>query len=398
MLQPRSSDAAVEQQLVSAGSSRKSPSLVVLDDIRTQAVADSGKVLPASLCLSASGTDNSVFLPAARSYYTVADSQLAASANLTAPLLYFDRTTFKAAGLDPSKPPTTLAEIYQDAVKLKAANPTSLPLAMTLSSWWVESWLTGAGNAFVNNDNGRSAPANGSDFNSAKTLAIHEWFQKMYSADLIDLVPDSPDQHAQDLDLATHRSAMLIESSTAINDFDALESDTLDPTVWGQPATAVLPPAGPPIDIDVAPVPGLSEAGRGQVSGSAWYLPAADSPATQAAAWTFMTWWNASAQQVQWSLQSSYLPYNTKAISDPALEQVWQHTRRGRWLDTAYTEMTDFDTQSPGALIGPYSAVRAAIDQSVTAVTRGDIDPQITVIETDSAIESDLVEYQLAHS
>jgi len=60
--------------------------------------------------------------------------------------------------------------------------------------------------------------------------------------------------------------------------------------------------------------------------------------------------------------------------------------------------MTNFDTQSPGPLIGPYSAVRAAIVQSLTDVTAGALDPQIVVTETDQTIEEILVEYSLAHS
>ena len=398
VLQPATSDNAVQQQLARSPKTANPIGLAVLDDIRAQAVADSGKVLPAATCLKAAGTNNAVFLPAAKSYYTVEGQQMAASANLTAPILYVNRTAFKAAGLDPADPPQSLDQVYQDAVKLKAADPTSVPLAMSQSSWWVESWLTGSGVAIVNNDNGRSAPADGSTFNTAKTVAIDQWLAKMYAADLVDLVPDSAGGHDAELALAERKSSMLFDSSTSIPDLDALMAGTLDPTTWNQPAGTVLPPPGPSLDLDVAPFPGLEFPGRGQVSGSAWYLTAGSSPATQAAAWTFLTWWNAPAQQATWNLQSSYLPYNTQAVNRPGLEQVWQNTRRGHWLDTAYTEMTNFDTQSPGPLIGPYSAVRAAIVQSLTDVTAGALDPQIVVTETDQTIEEILVEYSLSHS
>ena len=398
VLQPATSDSAVQQQLAHATTASSSPGLVVLDDIRTQSVADSGKVLPAATCIKAAGTNTNVFLPAAKSYYTVEGKQLAASANLSVPIMYFDRTTFRAAGLDPTHPPQTLDEVYQDAVKLKQAAPTSVPLAMSESSWWVETWLTGAGSDIVNNNNGRSAPADGSTFNSAKSVAIHEWMQKMYAADLVDLVPDTGSQHDAELDLADRKSAMLFDSSTSIGDIDALMAGTLDPTTWNLPSVTVLPAPGPSLDLDVAPIPGLEFPGRGQVSGSAWYLTSNSSPATQAAAWTFLTWWNQPAQQAAWNLQGAYLPYNTQAVNRSGLQQVWQNTRKGHWLDTAYTEMTNFDTQSPGPLIGPYSAVRAAIVQSLTDVTAGGMDPQIVVTETDQTIEQDLVEYTLAHS
>ena len=112
-------------------------------------------------------------------------------------------------------------------MKLKAADPTSVPLAMSQSSWWVETWLTGSGVAIVNNDNGRSAPADGSTFNTTKTVAIDTWLQKMYAADLVDLVPDSAGQHDAELALATHKSSMLFESSTSIPDMDSLLAGTL---------------------------------------------------------------------------------------------------------------------------------------------------------------------------
>jgi sn-glycerol 3-phosphate transport system substrate-binding protein len=398
VLQPATSDSSVQQQVAHATTASSAPGLVVLDDIRAQSVADSGKVLPASTCIKAAGTNTSVFLPAAKSYYTVEGQLMAGSANLSVPILYFDRTAFKAAGIDPTHPPQTLDEVYQDAVKLKQVAPTSVPLAMTESSWWVETWLTGAGSAIVNNNNGRSAPADGSTFNSAKSVAIHQWMQKMYAADLVDLVPDTGGQHDAELDLADRKSAMLFDSSTSIPDMDALMAGTLDPTTWNLPAVTVLPPPGPSLDLDVAPMPGLEFPGRGQVSGSAWYLTSKSAPATQAAAWTFLTWWNQPAQQAAWNLQGTYLPYNTQAVNRSGLQQVWQNTRKGHWLDTAYTELTNFDTQAPGPLIGPYSAVRAAIVQSLTDVTAGGMDPQIVVTETDQTIEGDLVEYTLAHS
>lgn len=396
VLQSAPSDNAVQQQL--ARTSGTTAPLVVLDDIQAQTVADSGRVLPAATCLKAAGTNTSVYLPAAKSYYTVQDKLMAASANLSAPIMYLNRTAFKAAGLDPTSPPQTLDQVYQDAVKLKAADPTSLPLAMSQSSWWVETWLTGDGAAMVNNNNGRSAPASGSTYTSSRSLAVNQFLQKMYAADLIDLVPDTADQHDAELDLADRRSSMLFDSSASIPDMDALMSGTLDPTTWNQPVGTVLPPAGPSLDLDVAPIPGINYPGRGQVSGSAWYLTAGQSPATQAAAWAFMTWWNEPAQQAEWNLEGTYLPYNAQAVNQAELQQVWQNTRRGHWLDTAYTEMTNFDTQAPGPLIGPYSAVRSDISQSMADVTAGGMDPQIVANQTDQSIEDVLVSYSLSRA
>ena len=94
---------------------------------------------------------------------------------------------------------------------------------MTESSWWVESWLTGAGNAIVNNNNGRLEPRPTARRSTAsKSVAIHQWMQKMYAADLIDLVPDTRQPARRRAGPGHRKSAMLIESSTSIADIDAL--------------------------------------------------------------------------------------------------------------------------------------------------------------------------------
>jgi sn-glycerol 3-phosphate transport system substrate-binding protein len=397
VLQPRGDEQAVEQQLDRPAAGGQSPALAVLADIRTQAAVDSGKTVPAASCIEAAHGNTSAYLPPARAYYTVDERLQALSANLTAPLLYFDRKAFRAAGLDPDKPPTTLDQVYRDAMALHAQNPTMTPLAMTESSFWVETWLNGAQTTLVNNGNGRANLATASTFDNAKSRQIFEWLQQMFTAQLIDLVPDSPDAHAQLTDLADGRAAMLIDSSARIGDFDALESGTLDPTTWGLPSSTVLPPPGHTVDLDVAPVPGVTVAGRGQISGSGWYLSASTTPAEQAAAWSFMSWWNEPSQQAQWSLESSYLPYTNAAVSDHQLQLIWQHTRQGHWLDTAYTELTDIDQQAPGPLIGPYSAVRAAVQQAMTAVTRADMEPAAAIAESSQAIDGELGDYELAH-
>ena len=330
---------------------------MVLDDIRAQSVADSGKVLPAATCIKAAGTNTNVFLPAAKSYYTVEGKQLAASANLSVPILYFDRTAFRGRRPRPhASAPDARRGLPGRGQAQAGRTHDSVPLAMSESSWWVETWLTGAGSDIVNNNNGRSAPADGSTFNSAKSVAVHQWMQKMYAADLVDLVPDTGGQHDAELDLADRKSAMLFDSSTSIGDLDALMAGTLDPTTWNLPSVTVLPSARPEPRPRRRPHPRPRVARAvARSAGAPGTSPATRRPPTQAAAWTFLTWWNQPAQQAAWNLQGAYLPYNTQAVNRSGLQQVWQNTRKGHWLDTAYTEMTNFDTQSPGPLIGPYS-------------------------------------------
>ena len=44
--------------------------------------------------------------------------------NVSNPVFFYDKNAFRAAGLDPEKPPTTLDEVKADALKIKAAGGT----------------------------------------------------------------------------------------------------------------------------------------------------------------------------------------------------------------------------------------------------------------------------------
>ena len=105
------------------------------------------------------------------------------------------------------------------------------------------------------------------------------------------------------------------------------------------------------------------------MAGDAWYVTTAATPEQRAAAWDFLRFLGGVTSQVRLNLEASVPPSNTKAVDDPALQAVWGKTREGHWLDTAYTQVTNFDSQAPGPLIGPSAQVGAAIAASLGAVT-----------------------------
>ena len=62
--------------------------------------------------------------------------------NTSMPLLYINKEAFEKAGLDPSKPPTTLDEIMTDAQKIKSTPGETVQYGFgaTLYGWYVEQW------------------------------------------------------------------------------------------------------------------------------------------------------------------------------------------------------------------------------------------------------------------
>src|ERR1700759_2975904 len=136
----------------------KLPAIILSEDKDTQYMADTGKVLPAQSCIDADKDPRAHIkdlLPAVKAAYSIDGKQIAESANVSTVVLYYNKDHFQKAGLDPNKPPTTLAELMADAQKIKAAGVSKEPLAMQTDPWYVEQWITGANKTVVNHVNGR---------------------------------------------------------------------------------------------------------------------------------------------------------------------------------------------------------------------------------------------------
>jgi ABC-type glycerol-3-phosphate transport system substrate-binding protein len=132
------------------------------------------------------------------------------------------------------------------------------------------------------------------------------------------------------------------------------------------------------------------------VRSPAWtgrYPTTTGSASVRAAAWDFLTFLNTPPSQVTMNMTGSYLPDNIRASDDPKLEAMWTGTRSGRWLDTAYTQLTNLDPAIPGALIGPYDESRTAIRASLEAVAAGTPPPE-AIAAANRAINRALADYR----
>jgi sn-glycerol 3-phosphate transport system substrate-binding protein len=76
-----------------------------------------------------------VYVPAVAGYYTAPNGQmLSFPFNSSTPVFHYNKDAFKAAGLDPEKPPTTWPEVALAAAKLKASGH-KCPFTTSWVSW-----------------------------------------------------------------------------------------------------------------------------------------------------------------------------------------------------------------------------------------------------------------------
>ena len=145
------------------------PDAVQLEDQRTQAAIDTGSFLPVQSCMNAAHYPTTDYLPRPLAYWKVNGVQWALPFAVSAPILYYNQNAFTKAGLNPSRPPATLAQMVADAKALKASGSG---MGLVLDPWHLETWLATANQLFVNNNNGRSGRATKAAFNN-KTAVSH---------------------------------------------------------------------------------------------------------------------------------------------------------------------------------------------------------------------------------
>lgn len=378
------------------------PTLALLEDTTTQVIADSGTIIPGQACYDADPESKEIlddFLPIAKASYTVDGDLQPVGFDVYTALVYYNRTHFSDAGLDPAVPPATLADIRSMAEKLKASRadqPDYVPVSVVAMSWQVEWWLTGVRQPIVNEDNGRAGLATEAEFASEATEELMEFWRGMIADGLAKPFPGTEGQLNHMFSMATESASMVVESSAGVNTVAGLLTGTVDPDELENLGLGDVDPSSVRFDLDlwVGPFPGLEEAGQGQIGGGAWYLTNGGTEAQQAAAWEFMKWLNSTPQQVRWALEGSGLPVVESAVDDPALQARWNDTLGGQWTRIAFGVLENVSTEFPGPLIGPYKETRESIRNAYERVLLGDGNVDAAIEEADEAITKAVKDYK----
>jgi multiple sugar transport system substrate-binding protein len=214
--------------------------------------------------------------------------------------VFYNKALFTRAGLDPDKPPTTLAEIRTDAAKINAlgggVNGYSFGGACPgcqLFTSWPMIWASGG---TVLNDQGTA-----STIDNPTAAQVYGWLRQMYADRM---VPESAKNES---------------GPTWTQGF-------VDGTIGIQPmgATALQGmKEGPDLQVGVAPIPGLTGGSSSFVGGDVLGVSANSQHA--AAAWDFISWTLSDSAQVETVAKSknitvrSDLADNTYAKQDPRL-------------------------------------------------------------------------------
>jgi sn-glycerol 3-phosphate transport system substrate-binding protein len=370
------------------------PNIAITEDVQNQFMADSGVVVPASACLEAAGEESDL-LAGPVGYYTIEGVQWPGAFNMSSPIFYYNKGHFEQAGLDPEDPPGTLDEVRAAAEAIKDAGVVDEPFVFNGHPWFLETWMTGAGQTMVDEANGRDGLATEATLDNETFIELLTWLQDMNDDGLMNSIAYTPTGIDHYLALGTGTSSMGVETSTAATTIESFLSGELDASQLS-PDGRVIATDDLELNLDIGagPFPGLEEPGKVQVSGGAYDLINTGTDEQIAAGWDFISYVNTVEPQVVNNLVGSYLPTLPAAAEDAELLDTWENTLSGQFLAISGEQLSNTDPDFPGPAMGPFTDEREILTAGLDDLLINGASPEDVVATMQQQLTQALQDYE----
>ena len=223
-------------------------------------------------------------------------------------VLYYNKTAFAAAGLDPDTPPTTIAEMADCAKKLLIKDGDTVKqyaITLGLQNCYLNNWIADQGDVYYlgNNEAGRSGRMTKVTFDTDGTMLtlLNEW-QKVIDTGAVQSI-ESGDQPKDEF--CAGLSTMFIGGQWAMTSIEEAAAET-------------------GFELGVARLPKVRESDIGGVcpGGTSMYIINKGDDARVQASWEFMKWWVSAENQAEFCKLTKYIPVNVHAFESEDI-QSW---------------------------------------------------------------------------
>ncbi len=328
------------------------PDIVQIYDIGTQMMKDSGVIVPIQKFIDEDKTfDVNTLVPQVRGYYTIGGKLYSMPFNSSNPVIYYNKTLFKKAGLDPNNPPTTWEEFEKVARKLtikKDGKTIQYGFTSGLIGWFFEQYMAVQNALMFNNGNGRIKRATKAVFDSPAGLRIFNFWNNMIQEGI--MINGGPGWDNANAIFASQKAAMLLDSTSDVGMMlQQAKEGHFELGVMALPHPADVPYGGVII------------------GGASLWMINTHNPAKEQAAWTFLKWLEQTPQQVQWSEGTGYFPINKNAITKMMYQGFY--AKYPQYLTTVFQLlMSNVTYATRGGVCGVFPKVRATIEEALSKV------------------------------
>jgi len=341
--------------------SNVAPHVVQGYDIATQMLIDGEVAVPMQDLIDADPDfDIGTFMPQVLNYYRVGGKLYCMPFNSSNAIMFYNKTLFKKAGLDPDRPPKTYEELLDYAEKLMVkddkGNVAQAGITWNLHCWFFEQFMAVQNAALTDNDNGRTGRPTKAIFNSDDGLKTFTFWNDLTKNGSMINTKVHDWTGARNL-FISQKVAMIITSTSDV----ALMVKSAKENNF-ELGTAFIP------------APADAESGGVVIGGGSLWMVAGKPEAETKAAWEFVKFMAQSAQQIKWHTGTGYFPVRKDAVEDLLAQGYYSESPHNL---TAILQLL-LSTQnynSNGAIIGAFAEVRAIVESNVQKMLSGDMTP-----------------------
>ncbi|MBM7565191.1 ABC transporter substrate-binding protein [Paenibacillus sacheonensis] len=350
--------------------SKSGPSLIQVYEIGSKFMVDSKAITPVQDFIDAESYDVSNLEPNILGYYTFNNKLYSMPFNTSNPILYYNKDMFKAAGLDPEKPPVTYEDVKKDAQALTKDGKTGASFA--IYGWFMEQFFANQGAEYLDNGNGRTGMATKSLLDSEAGLKTMDWLKDLIdSKDALNLGRKTDDTKKAFL---AGQIGMTLDSTASLRGIVDGAKDKFEV------GTAFLPkPEG--------------ASGGGVVVGGASLWIMNNKPAEeQKAAWEFIKYLAQPDTQAKWHINTGYFPITKKAYDE---QSVKDNMAAYPQFKTAVDQLhaTTLTPATQGAVMGVFPEARQIVEGAIEETIGGQKDSKKALDDAAKAITEKIETY-----
>lgn len=357
---------------LSALDSGEVPDVFQIDSLFAQQVLGTDAVEPVENLLS---DDYPVddFLPNVTSFFTIDGTLSSMPFNNSNAILYYNRTAFEEAGLDPDSPPTTLDEVRSYSKTLVDAGVTDAGITWPNHVWFVEHFYSVDGQTLLDAENGHAGQPTTMLTDNETAQKLYEWWNGM-AADGLFSNPGIEAWGEATSTFLTGNAAMLMTSTASVTGVRSGAEEN-------------------GFEVDNAFYPTIDGDRTGPVIGGAsWFVPSGLPQDRQEDIGRFLEFMGRPESQITWHRGTGYYPIRQTAIDQLESEGWFDQNPMYR---TAFDQLTESENVSATKrmLIGPARQVQTTIQDMSVQLFNGQTDIDEGLADMKTTVEEELDRY-----
>ncbi|NOU96606.1 extracellular solute-binding protein [Paenibacillus sp. LMG 31456] len=330
------------------------PTVVQMYEIGSRFMIDSKAITPMQNFIDLDKWDASQLEPNISGYYTLGGKLYSMPFNTSNPILYYNKDLFKAAGLDPAKPPKTYDELKAAADAItKSGKATGANFA--IYGWFMEQLMANQGAEFVNNGNGRTSMATESQLNSEAGVKVLTWWKDLVDTKAANNLGRKTDDSKKAF--SAGQVGMILESTASLKGLVDSAAGKFE------------------VGTSYLPKPADAKEGGVVVGGASLWMMNNRPDDEQKAAWDFIKFLTSSKVQAYWHVNTGYFPISKKAYDE---DIVKENLKKFPQFQTAIDQLhqTKLNTATQGAVMGVFPEARQIVEGAIEEVLNSKKSPK----------------------